>query len=108
MTKGRYKDNKNWPKNVYEVVERVISVLSEKDKNSLKNSAFNDLIQFHFSLGMWIRNKFSLWNHNKEMAISLIEKFPNCVIKLYDFEHVEPDSASMIIIEEVWKRLQEE
>jgi len=104
--RNRYREA--WPKNVDEAIERIISELSEEDKKTLKNSAFNDLIQFHFSLGMWIRNRFGLWNYNKILAASLIEKFPESVIKLYDSKHVEPDSASMVIIEEVWRKLKKE
>lgn len=107
MTKGRCKNSKNWPENVDEAIERVISELSQKDKYILKDSAFNDLIQLHFSLEMWIRNNFGLWENNRELAMSLIEKYPDRIDKLCDSVHVEPDSASMVIIEEVWKKLQD-
>lgn len=39
--------------------------------------------------------------------MSLIEKYPDRIDKLCDSVHVEPDSASMVIIEEVWKKLQD-
>jgi hypothetical protein len=107
MIKKRHKANKKWPRNVDEAIRRIMSELSDKDKNIIKNSSFNDLIHFHFSLGMWIRNNFGLWKGNRELARSLAEKFPDRVLKLYDCEHVEPDSASMVIIEEVWKKLQD-
>lgn len=30
--------------------------MSEKSKNNFKKSNFNDLIDYHFSIGLWIRN----------------------------------------------------
>ncbi len=107
MMNQRHESSKRWPGSFDEAVNKVISELSEEDKNRLKNTSFDKLIRFHFSLGMWIRNSFGLWKGNKELARSLVEKFPDRVLKLYNFEHVEPDSASMVIIEEVWKKLRE-
>jgi len=106
MMSRRHEPSKRWPGSFDEAANKVISELSEEDKNRLKNTSFVKLIRFHFSLGMWIRSSFGLWESNRKLARSLIEKFPDRVLKLYDCEHVEPDSASMVIIEEVWKKLQ--
>jgi len=98
MIKKRPEANKKWPKNVDDAINRVISELSDKDKNIIKNSSFDDLIHFHFSLGMWIRNSFGLWKGNRELARSLAEKFPDRILKLYDCEHVEPAQHRWLLL----------
>ena len=66
--------------------------MSEADKATAINTAEEDLIQFHNSWGMGIRNGYNLW-HDKAL------------LKELGAEH--PDDASMIIIKAVWKALQE-
>ena len=41
------------PKSKQEAFAQLDEMLSEKDKNE---SAHGDALEFHFSLGMWIRN----------------------------------------------------
>ena len=52
---------KEWPRTVEEAVDRLLSSMSEEDKQSLKNTPEKDLIMCHFSLGAYIRNEFGLW-----------------------------------------------
>ncbi len=40
-----------WPRTVEEAVDRLLSLMSEEDKQSLKNTPEKDLIMCHFSLG---------------------------------------------------------
>lgn len=89
------KAKKEWPRTVEEAVDRLLSLMSEEDKQSLKNTPEKDLIMFHFGLGAYIRNEFGLWQGNTELLKSC-EKESN---------FVHPDDSSSIIIEALWKRL---
>lgn len=93
------KQKKNWPETIEEAVEQLLSLMSEEDKHCLKKTPKKDLIMFHFSLGLYIRNNFGLWKGNREL-LQYISKS--------DFPFVHPDDASMIIIEELWKRLRKD
>ncbi len=54
------------------------------------NTSFEDLIKFHFSFGMDIRNMYNLWDEPE-------------LCKELSPDDVHPDSVSMYIIEEYWK-----
>ncbi len=89
------KTKKEWPRTVEEAVDRLLSSMSEKDKQSFKNTPEKDLIMFHFGLGTHIRNEFGLWQGNTELLKS-------CEKESY---FVDPDDASSIIIEALRKKL---
>ena len=80
------------PTTLPEIVEDILKDMSEADKTTVMNTTEDDLIQFHNSWGMGIRNGYNLW-HDKAL------------VKELGAEH--PDDASMIIIKAVWKALQE-
>jgi len=46
---------------------------------------------------MWIRNSLGLWQGNDALMQALREREPG----------IHPDDASMLIIEQVWRRLRE-
>ena len=77
---------------VTKVIKDILKDMSEADKATVVNTAEEDLIQFHNSWGMGIRNRYNLW-HDKAL------------VKALGAEH--PDDASMIIIKAVWKALRE-
>ena len=79
---------------VEEAVEALLSQLSSQSKDRLRRGRREDLIDHHFGLGMWIRNNFGLWNHNRTL--------------LEDTGQEHPDGASMAIIEALWESLQAE
>lgn len=89
----------NPPKNVEEAVDSLIDELSLRDKTTISNMAEDELINLHISLGEYIRNEFGLWTGNKDLmdSCSAIAQ----VDKVYE------DTASVIIIEGLWKRLRE-
>ena len=87
------------PKTVEEAVDRLIRELSLKDKTTISNLAGDELINLHITLGDYIRNEFGLWSGNKDLMTSC------CTIAETDKIHEE--TASTIIIEELWKRLRE-
>ncbi len=74
------------------VVADIVAGLSEQDKETLRTTRREDLINFHFGWGMGIRNHYRLWGGNEELLRSVCGGEP-----------CHPDSASMIIIENVWE-----
>ena len=87
------------PKTVEEAVERLVGELSLKDRTILGNLAEDELINLHINLGEYIRKEFGLWSGNKDLMASC------CGIAMTDKIH--EDTASTIIIKELWKRLRE-
>jgi hypothetical protein len=87
------------PKTVEEAVDRLIDELSLKDRTTLSNLSEDELINLHISLGEYIRNEFGLWAGNKDLMASC------CTIA--QTEKIHEDTASTIIIEELWKSLRE-
>ena len=90
--------NKNIPKTVAEAVQRLISDLSLKDKNTIANKDEVDLINLHFSLGFSIRNKF-FYPRNEQLLES-------CRFVSKD-KYLHWDEAASVIIRELWKQLRE-
>lgn len=72
--------------------------MNDEDKKKVKATPQDDLIKYHHSWGMWIRNEFGMWKGNHTLVRSCASMRQN--------EELHPDSASGIIIEEVWKKLQ--
>ena len=89
---------KRLPQTVDQAVDRLLSELSFKEKTKIANIPKKDLACLHFSLGMHIRNKFELWSENKELIES-------CQLVSGD-NYLHPDDASSVIIDNLWKRLQ--
>ena len=83
----------SWPKTVDEAVNIILTDMSEADKEAVKNTSWDDLIQYHFGWGTNIRNSFGLWQGNSALV--------------QDAKASNPDEASMFIIQAVWKELQE-
>ena len=82
------------PTTVEQAVEVLLSQLATQSKDRLRRDRREDLIGLHFGLGMWIRNNFGLWTHNRTL--------------LEDTGQEHPDGASMAIIEALWESLQAE
>ena len=70
-----------------------------KDKTIVAYMNEFDLPLLQTSLGSYIRNIFGLWEGNEELMAS-------CATMI-DKEDLHPDEAAMVIIEELWKKLQE-
>ena len=87
----------NSPQTVVEAVDRLISELPRKDKTKIANMDDEKLIVLHFSLGMYIRDKFGLWSGNAKLMESC------CSISGDDNLHV--DDASFVIIDELRQKL---
>lgn len=96
MGKDKESARAKWPKTLDEAVDRLLVELPKKDKKAFKETKENNLIMLHHGFGTDIRNVFGLWEGNEEL------------LKSCGGEWIHPDSASMVIIETAWKRLQQE
>jgi len=71
----------------------VIATLSDEDRAAIAAMAESELIGLHFGLGAWIRNNLGLWKGNWAL--------------LQSTGKTHADDASMVIVEAVWRRVQE-
>lgn len=90
-------EERKWPETIDEAVGVVLASLTEDDKSKITAMNDSDLVGLHFSLGLWIRNNFGLWQGNQKLMQTIEQQNPG----------IHPDDASMVIIEAVWDRLQE-
>jgi hypothetical protein len=81
-----------WPKTVDEAVSLILSKMRDQDKVLVRDTPKEKLIQFHFGLGMTIRNYMGLWRGNSAL--------------LNDCKAANADDASMVIIKALWMHLQ--
>ena len=86
------------PKTVEETVDRLVAEMPLKDKTSLANMEEADLVELHFSLGIYVRNKF-LYPRNEKLLESCRQKGMD--------KYLHWDQASLVIIKELWRRLRE-
>jgi len=85
---------KKWPETVDNLVNDLLTRLSEDDKKRIKETPKEDLRDFHFNIGVDIRNTYGLWGTNKKLVKQTVGIFGH------------PDDVSSIIIEKLWERLQ--
>ncbi len=85
-----------WPITVKATVADLLSALSAENKETVRKTKKDDLIMFHHGWGTGIRNHYGLWRGN------------NALIEDACGKRCHPDDASMVIIEAVWKALQNE
>jgi hypothetical protein len=82
-----------WPTTVAAAVERLLAILSEETKATVREMPEEELIFCHHGLGMGIRNEFGLWKGNEKLIKSACP------------EGGHPDDASMVIIQALWLAL---
>lgn len=76
------------PKNLEECFFELNKLLNTKDKNEIKNlSNRNEMIDYHFGLGMWLRNIWYLWGGSRLQQYFIAK----------GFEH--PDDMSGLLLE---------
>ena len=73
-----------------EVIEDIITIMGEDDRANVRSKTRDQLIEFHFGWGQGIRNYYRL-GHNEALMKTTGKE--------------NPDDASEVIIEEVWKLL---
>ncbi len=59
-----------WPKTVEEAVYVLDLLLDDDYREKIKNTPEHNLNDFHFSLGLSIRNRFGVWDNNLELLES--------------------------------------
>lgn len=87
--------NPELPTTCQEAIEKIAKEIDEQSVDTLKKTKKEDLVQFHFSWGMGIRNSYGLWDEE-----SLIRRSCAEAVGLKD---IHPDNASGIIMEGVWE-----
>jgi hypothetical protein len=86
------------PKTVQESVDRLVAEMPLKNKTILANMDEDDLVRLHFSLGIYIRNKF-LYPRNDKLLES-------CRQEAMD-KYLHWDQASTVIIKRLWEKLRD-
>lgn len=81
-----------WPTTLEEAVAKIVDQMTDEDRSTVRATPRGDLIRFHHGWGTGIRNTFGLWGENRALLDAC--------------GGGHPDSASMVIIEAVWDRLQ--
>lgn len=84
-----------------EIVEEVIGWFEQSPEvaqEEFLECSEDDLIMYHSSLGRAIRNEFNLWQ---------VDWAPMVNEDGVDISPAHPDSRSMFIIKDVWRRLHE-
>jgi len=89
------------PETVSEAAETLIDMLSIRERVILARvEKEEDLIEFHFSLGLWIRNAFELWDKDSPLFKALQQEM--------DMPFLHPDDASAVVIEKAWEKVNPE
>ncbi len=63
-----------WPHTIDKAMDRLLHELPDEDKERLRALSASDLIDLHFSLGMYIRNAFGLWQGNDSLLLPAARK----------------------------------
>lgn len=91
------------PTTLDDAVTLLLSTLSEEEKESLRATPREELILYHFSLGLYIRNQFGLWQGNDELLRSCYPEVADPYLR--EIVMHDPDGASSRIIEALWERV---
>jgi hypothetical protein len=83
-----------WPTTVKAAVADILSTMPDKDKEIVRKTKKEELVQFHHGWGTGIRNHYGLWRGNNKLIEDACGK--DC----------HPDDASSVIIKAVWTALQ--
>lgn len=86
-------DKPQWPETVDQAVGVLLGLLPDGAKAKIAAMSQDDLVALHLGLGMWIRNNLGLWSENSALLESAHSQ--------------NPDDASVVIIEALWRRLRE-
>ena len=93
------------PQTVREAVDRIAVKLSQDDKTNIAEVASDDLCILHYDLGKFIRQEAGLWRENAPLLIDC-QRIKDGSAP--DQPTINPDDASMVIIEALWRRLRDQ
>jgi len=100
VTDPDYRAHKpQWPDTAQEAVDRLMAVLSLKEKNKIARMEVAALNELHFTLGKYVREEFGLLTGNTKLfdACKAIGKRDTLL----------PEEASAIVVRELWRKLQD-
>jgi len=81
------------PKDLDECFVQLEKLLKPEDIEKLRGGTEKDMIQYHFSLGRWVRNNWGLWGRSR-------------LAKWFNTQGIEhPDDMSGIIFDSFWRHL---
>ena len=86
-----------FPKNVDEALEKLMPVLTLKEKTKIVNMKEKDLFKLKSSLGFFIQSEYRLWGNDP--LINACKDFASR-------NNVPYDEPLMVIIWALWKKLQ--
>lgn len=92
-------EDNQFPNTISEAVNKLLSDLPLETRHQIMNSSEERLVNFHFGLGVGIRNEFGLWEKNSKLL-------EDCK-KISGNPGLHVDDASEIIIKALWERLKE-
>lgn len=84
---------------ILETIRDMMDRLGTTDRQQVVKSKFKDLVAYHFTYGMHIRNHYGLWREESKLRDELYAIFKEAGIE----EH--PDSCSHFLIEQMWCRV---
>ena len=91
---------------IEEIARKLFGEMGEEDKQLLKTMARDDMIQFHHTNGMAIRNKYQLWEPHNPLTAQwhkdCQEKFEKYMDNGVDCHPQHPDHISMEILYKIW------
>ena len=88
---------KKFPPTIETAVDKILVDLSCRERTRIANMDEKDLMIFHQSYGIFIKNEFRLWGNDP-----LIKSC--CAVS--GLKAVNPDQASYIILKELHRRIQ--
>jgi len=88
-------ERNNLPTTCEGAAKEIYTKLDEDSIKTLSETEKSDLIMFHLSWGMGIRNSYGLWDEGSQIRRSCAE--------MVGEEDIHPDSASSVIMELVWE-----
>ncbi|SER33331.1 hypothetical protein SAMN05216600_12323 [Pseudomonas cuatrocienegasensis] len=83
------------PKTCKGLISKIVNNLDEKSIATLRDTEKDDLLKYHFSWGMSIRNSYELWSEDSPIRKSCAQ--------LVGEQDIHPDNASSVIMEGVWE-----
>ncbi|MEL0604640.1 MULTISPECIES: DUF6794 domain-containing protein [Pseudoalteromonas] len=88
-------NNSEIPQTCEGAIKKVAESLDDDSIKTLKETKKEDLIMFHMSWGMGIRNSYGLWSENSPIRKSCAKSIGE--------QDMHPDNASGIIMDGVWE-----
>ncbi len=81
------------PKDLNDCFVQLKKLLKPEDIKKMRRGTEDDMIQYHFGLGMWLRNNWGLWKGSR-------------LTKWFNAQGINhPDDMSGIILDSFWRHL---